>query len=360
MKILFVFNHPAPYKVKLFNLLSRKVDLDVIFERYKANDRPDSFYHEKDYSFNAIFLKHGAFSKENSCTSELKNFIRDNHKNYDLIIMNGYSTFSEIKAIKYMNKKSIPFYLYVNGGLIRKESHFKNYFKRRIISSAKGYFSPSKETDDYLVHYGAKKSLINRYTYSTIENNDVLNKPISQNYKEEKRKDFSLPNTTLFVTAGQFIKRKNNLELIKIFKNRNDSLLLIGDGKEKTKYLRFVEKNHIKNVFFHDFVAKKELFEILQICDAFITLSLEDIYGHTINEAMANGLPVISSSKVMSAFKLIKNNENGFIVELGTDFSKELDRVKELDFDKIISTSKNNTIEISAKEHLEIFERLLK
>ena len=44
MKTLFVFNHPAPYKVHVFNILSELTDIQVIFERRTAKDRPNSFY----------------------------------------------------------------------------------------------------------------------------------------------------------------------------------------------------------------------------------------------------------------------------------------------------------------------------
>ena len=44
MRVLIIFNHPAPYKVNAFNELAKYVDLTVIFERTKAKDRPDSFY----------------------------------------------------------------------------------------------------------------------------------------------------------------------------------------------------------------------------------------------------------------------------------------------------------------------------
>ena len=54
MKVLIVFNHPAPYKVRLFNALSKEIDLDVIFERKTAKDRPADFYVENKYDF--IFL----------------------------------------------------------------------------------------------------------------------------------------------------------------------------------------------------------------------------------------------------------------------------------------------------------------
>ena len=61
MKVLIVFNHPAPYKVKLFNELSKKLDLFVIFERKYAKDRPTNFYSEKNFEFNNIVYDNGYF-----------------------------------------------------------------------------------------------------------------------------------------------------------------------------------------------------------------------------------------------------------------------------------------------------------
>ena len=55
MKVLFVFNHPAPYKVKYFNKLAKHVDLTVIFERKAAKDRNPRFYAGNVYNFKHIF-----------------------------------------------------------------------------------------------------------------------------------------------------------------------------------------------------------------------------------------------------------------------------------------------------------------
>ena len=71
MKTLFVFNHPAPYKVHVFNELAKLTDIRVIFERKTAKDRPDSFYADNEYNFPVIFLKSKGFGKENTATSEL-------------------------------------------------------------------------------------------------------------------------------------------------------------------------------------------------------------------------------------------------------------------------------------------------
>ena len=362
MKVLFVFNHPAPYKVRLFNELAKDIDLDVIFERKSASDRPKNFYNCNNFHFNVRFLKRGAFSKENSNTGELKKYIAEHYKEYNLIIMNGYSTITEIRAILYMRKHKIPFALYVNGGVIRNDSFFKKKLKTTLIKAAFHYFSPCEEANHYLVHYGAQPSKISNYNYSTIYDKDVLQKPLSNEEKNSLRFGLNLPKGKIFVSAGQFIPRKNNIQTIMQFVGRKDKLLLIGEGPEKSIYERLIKDNHLDNVIIKDFVVKDDLFKFMRACDAFITLSKEDIFGHTTNEAMACGLPVISSDKVVASKNQIKNGYNGFIVSLDDEkrIQNILNSVSYEMSECAIKTAKKNTIEASAKAHIKMFKELVK
>ena len=362
MKILFVFNHPAPYKVRLFNALAKDVDLDVIFERKKASDRPDEYYFEKQYDFNCIFLKRGAFSNENSNTSELVKYLKKHHGEYDLIVMNGYSTLTEIRAIRYLKKHNIPFALYVNGGVIKKDSKLKYIIKKSLVSSATWYFSPSDEASEYLKYYGANIEKTYQYNYSTIMDKDVLDKPVSIKEKKELRNKYNLPDGTLFISASQFIERKNILFLLECFKGLDEELVLVGDGPQKDKYLQYINENKMDNVLIKEYMNREDLLEYFKVFDAFITLSKEDIYGHTINEAMSKGLPVISSSNVVAAHKLIKHKENGFIVSLDDKKSiiNFINDVKSLSSERALESAKENTLEVMAKQHLEIFKRIVK
>lgn len=362
MKILFVFNHPAPYKVSLFNELANLFDLDVIFERKKAKDRPDSFYANNIYNFNVRFLKRGSFGYENSNTGELRKYIAQNHRRYDLIIMNGYSTFTEMRAIHYMRSHKIPYILYINGGVVKKENCIKSKIKKYFISSAFKYLSPCEEADVYLKHYGVSEGDIYHYPYSTFFEKDVLVSPLSKEAKKRIQQQFNLPSSPLFVTAGQFIERKNNLFLISLFKGRKENLLLIGEGPLEDKYRSYIEENNLSNVHMMNFLTHDELFKVLQGCDCFVTLSKEDIYGHTTNEALANGLPVISSNRVVSSRHLIKDGYNGYIVSL--DGKEEILKAFSLINAKMsanaIKTAKENSIEKTAKSHLDIFTEVLK
>ena len=351
MKALFVFNHPAPYKVHVYNELAKLTDIRVIFERRKAKDRPDSFYADNEYNFPVIFLKNKGFGNENTATGELVKYIKKHRNLYDVIVMNGYSTIAEMRAIRYMIKHHIPYVLQINGGIIKKDGPLKKWLKTYFISNAYKWFSTCKEADDYLIHYGAQKKYIFDYPYSNFFDKDIISKPITAEAKAKIRKKYNLPEGPLFICASQFIKRKNNIQLMSLFKERKDTLLLIGSGVEKDNYVEYINKNNLNNVILMDYLPKKELFEVLKSGDYFITLSKEDIFGHTTLEAMANGLPVISSDRVVASHNLIVNGENGFLVDINDEkkIIDALDKANTLSPAKAIKTAKKNTIECSAK-----------
>ena len=318
MKVLIIFNHPAPYKVDLFNELSKTNSVDVIFERKKAKNRPDDFYINNKYCFNNIEPQGFKLNigNENCAGSFLKNYIRANYHKYDLIIMNGYSTFAEMNAIKFMNKNGIPYVLLINGGIKKKyETLIKRKIKTKYISGASHYLSPGEKANDYLTYYGADKKKILTYPYSTIHFNDIQTKPLTNKEKAYIRDEYFLPSGELYLCPGQFIKRKNNLELIKLFRNKQANLLLIGNGRLKNKYLRYIKRKNMNNVFVWDFLPKDKLMTIMKSANGLISLSKFDIYGHTIVEAMACGIPVFASKNIVSAREIIENGVNGYVLD---------------------------------------------
>ena len=362
MKVLFIFNHPAPYKVNLFNGLAKSVDLDVIFERKYASDRPKDFYNCNEYNFNVTFFTKGYVGKEGTNTNELVQYIKSNHQKYDLIILNGYSHLTEMKAIKYMHKNNIKFVLYINGGVIKHDNIIKKAIKKYFITKASAYMSPSSKASEYLIHYGADKNKIFEYPYSTIFDKDIVSVPLTIEEKNKiRRKWYITEDRPLLITASQFIERKNIEQVLRVFAKNKLPLLLIGSGPLRTDYLEYIRDNDLNNIKMMGFLKKEDLFEVMRSADYFITLSKEDIYGHTINEAMANGLPVISSNKVVAASKLIKNGYNGFIVPLkDNEVQAAIDKLDNKMAANAINVAKENTFEKEIEAHLEIFKEIIK
>ena len=357
MKVLFVFNHPAPYKVKYFNELAKLVNLTVIFERRGAKDRNKNFYSQNEYNFNHIFLTKKGFGKENHNSNEIIKHLENNR--YDFVIMNGYSTITEMRTIAYMNKKRIKYVLFINGGIAKeKESKLRRWLKTTFISGAEYYFSPNEKSNEYLTFYGADPKRIFNYPYSSINQSDLALEPYN---KEDLRIELGLPaDKRIVVSCGQFIKRKNYMTLLNAWKQMDNEyvLLLIGGGKLENKYRRFIRKNKMKNVIILNFQKQDKLFQYFKASDVFIFPSSEDINGHVINEAMSQGLPVISNSNVTSSLNLIQNAVNGYIYD-PNNYQMMKDYIYNI-FDKYdyfktnaINTSKYQTIEQMAKKTYE-------
>ena len=359
MKVLIAFHHPAPYKVKLFNELAKTIDLDVIFEINKAKNRTDSFYKFNQYNFKVIPVKLHRFPSkkfprkdENIFGGALARYIRKHHKEYDHIIMNGYSKFAEMKAIRVMNRLHVPYILMINGGIIHKENKIKKAIKTRYISSASMYFSPNVESNKYLTYYGADESKIRLYKYANIKESEIAHKPLEEDVKTQICLKYHLPYGKIFINPGQFIPRKNNEALLKIFKDRKETLLLVGRGPLQKKYESYIKDNNIHNIFIMDYLDEHQIKEVMKCATALITLSKEDIFGHTVLEALASGLPVISSDKVISALEMIHNGVNGYIVSLDKEeeIIDAINNVNNLEYDTIINSLDNHTIEQTSKD----------
>jgi glycosyltransferase involved in cell wall biosynthesis len=364
MKVFWLFNHPAPYKVDFFNELGKSCDLTVVFERANEAGRNSIFYSEKPLCFHAIIAKSLYLGGVNNWTREPVKILKKNH--YDLIVINGWRTLSERNTISFLKRHHIPYIFYINGGLIKPhENGIKAEFKSSYIRGASAYFCPDRNSAKYLTHYGADSSKIFLYPYSSIFASEVLPSPYTPYQKASLREHLRVQGSRIFISSGQFIERKNFTELIALWKDvpKDWTLLLVGEGKEKKKYEKEQSDLGLSNVLLLPFRPHKELLRLFRACDAFIFLSKEDIYGHVINEALSQGLPVVSSAHVNAAAHLIKNGYNGFLIDLDDRkgiidaIGKTNDPVMSLN---AIEVAKQNTIEASAKFHLEQFEVLTK
>ncbi len=175
------------------------------------------------------------------------------------------------------------------------------------------------------------------------------------------------------ITVGRFIKRKNFDVIIEAinsivqeYNNKLINLTLIGDGPEKQKLEEFVKDNKLtNNVNFIGKVSRECVLDSMNKSDVFAFVPYNETFGMVYVEAMAKGCIVIGA-KGTGIDGIIKNGENGFLIEPGN--SNELKRVilkiksmgkgeKEKMSFLAIDTAKNMTDEKLAKSLLKEIER---
>lgn len=365
MKILWLFNHPAPYKVDFFNELGKKIDLTVLFERSSESDRSLSFYHSKASSFKAVYLPSLRIGKANNIAFGVKKYLHP--LNYDFIVINGWSSFTEMRAISYLKNHKIPYIFAINGGIVPPfERPLKKRLKTKMIEGASAYLCPDRKSEDYLLHYGAKEERIHLYPYSTVFQSELIKKPLSLAERKEAQRTLGILAQKVFVSVGAYIPRKNNIFLLKEIWPKLPSdyhLFLLGDGPEKKKYEEMIEKKGLRNVHLLPFQKKETVLRYLSLADASLFLTKEDIYGHVANESLSQGTPVIGSDASNANSHLIEDGKNGYLVHPG-DKEKILSAIQDEKLSSMreaaLEKAKANTIETMALDHISFFESLRK
>ena len=186
-RVLFITSIASPYRVQFFDSLGKDMEVTVLLHDLGAQHtgRAAAWFEEGKGGFRTVQLtkRIATVGGENLCTDVLA-WVK---KPFDAIVVCGYSSPTVMLAMAYMRLKKIPFYMEVDGGLIREESKAKYRFKKTLVSAASGWISSGKETTKFLVHYGAKREQVYEYPFSSLGEQDILKEPISQEEKQSLR-----------------------------------------------------------------------------------------------------------------------------------------------------------------------------
>jgi glycosyltransferase involved in cell wall biosynthesis len=314
LKVLFLVNIPSPYRVSFFNELGKLCDLTVLFERRSSDEREESWHDYNFENFKGIFLKGIKYKKNQAISLDFVKYIKKNK--YDHIIVGCYATPTGLLLINYLKLKRIPFILNIDGGLINdKENGLKKSIKRYFISGASAWLSTGEVGSKYLEHYGARKNKIFTYPFTTLKEADLLTRILEKDEKIKLRNELGLEGNKIILTIGQFIPRKGFDILINACSliPSDTSIYFVG-GKPTKEYLELKDTLQLKNIHFLGFKSKDEILNYYRAVDLFVLPTREDIWGLVINEAMANGLPVITTNKCVAGLELVEDYDNGFIV----------------------------------------------
>ncbi len=135
-----------------------------------------------------------------------------------------------------------------------------------------------------------------------------------------------------------------------IYKEVPSKLILVGDGPDRSDCERLCRQlnlcEHVK------FLGKQDgLIDILNAADVFLIPSQSESFGLAALEAMACGVPVVSSS-VGGLPELIRHNESGFIAEIG-----DIDRMSKYVLDLLTNEKKYELFSKNARNRaVELFD----
>lgn len=360
MKVLFMTNIPSPYRVDFFNEWGKYCDLTVTFtDRFYAH-RDKSWQDFRFENFKGVFLKGKTWRGRRICF-DIKKVIKEGK--FDKIVCADFTSPTGMIAIRYMRKHKIPYWLESDGGFAKSGKGFKEKIKRHFIKGAAGYFSTAIPHDEYYLTYGAEKDRLHRYPFTSLFEKDLVKSVPTKEDKLALREKLGITEEKVVLAVGRFIPLKGFNLLLKAAAElpKNIGFYFVG-GVPTEEYLALREEYKLANVHFVGFKNKEDLKEYYQAADVFALPTWGDAWGLVINEAMANGLPVVTTDKCVAGLELVKDGENGYIVPVGNAEVLRTAIGNVLDGD-LTAMSENSlekiqpyTIENMAKVHLEILD----
>jgi len=319
MKLILVTNIISPYSIPMFNYLNgvETLDFKVIFLAETESNRRWKIYKD-EINFDYRVLKHFCLfiqSKEMpiyvnwGLCKELRKF------RPDAICVCGYHYLATIEVLFYAKLMNVPITLWAGSHLLSGfiKNLLTNLYKKMIIPRFDSYITYGTAAKDQIVHYGAKpEKIVVGCNTVDVEWFIKRSEEIKEEEIQEMKKGYPSKN---ILYVGEFIKRKAVINLITAFEKldmANVGLILVGEGKEKDKYLKYIREHNIKNVFFEGFAQKEDIVKYYKSVDVFVLPSFNEVWGLVVNEAMACGLPILSSTYAGVTRDLVKDRVNGY------------------------------------------------
>ena len=313
------------YDVDILLMMREQADFYPVHPKIKRHNI-DTFSHWawKICEFNIKYLKFipkirniNAYIYHIGVFLMLRNWMRKNHQNYDIIISAWYKLSSFLALNKKASKKTIAWehVTYETGGLLFKDT------LRRYYKNLKGIVCINSPAIEHYKQYN-KTYFIPNIIGEPFENQEKIN------FKDKE-------NFISFV--GRLDREKNAIALLEIFKESKIptdwKLQIIGDGSERKNLEQFVEKNQLQErIIFYGTKTSEEILKLLRRSKIFGFTSLKEALPTVLVEAMFCSNAIISYNCNYGPSDIVKNN-SGFLIDVNNkeDFIQKLEMLTNSD-----------------------------
>ena len=325
VKVIIIHNTVAPYRHPLFEVLSKYVELTVYYCSLKHGSRMwDLFPRNYNYKYKIlprIPIKMPIIEESSVNPSIIKEIIENRPH---IIILGQYTDLTTWLAFGVSKLLRIPVIYWTEG--MKEPQSILGTISRPLrvlfVKKLSAITVPGKLSKNYVISLGANAEKV--FIAPNAIDNDLFIK-VSQQYlplKEKLRTQIGLKDRMVILCVAQLIKRKGIEYLLHAYAKleheyNNLTLIIIGSGPLEG-YLKDLSKSlGVRNVrFIPSGMKLDELIKFYCLADIFVLPTLEDIWAFVINEAMACGLPVISTSASQAATEMIRSGENGYIIKV--------------------------------------------
>ncbi len=326
-RIVIITEIIAPYRIPVFNALAQQngVDLHVIFLAENDPTQRQWLVYKDEIRFSYQVLR--SWRRRVGRHSFLMNWGADvalRQASPDFIVCGGYNYIASWQSMSWARRNRVPFSLWSESTArdCRSGHALVEFLKSRFFRGCDAFVVPGKSALEYLRKYGVPKELI--FTAPNAVDTQLFSQraeKIRANAVAHRRA-LRLP-ARFFLFAGRLVPEKGSFDLLDAYQSlapsvRNEvSLVFVGDGAARSALQHRAAAINGGSIQFTGFVQRESLPAYYALADALVFPTHTDTWGLVVNEAMACGLPVISSDAAGCVTDLVESGWNGRVVSVG-------------------------------------------
>lgn len=319
---IIITHLPSFYKVNLYNEMSNKYNVAVIFLGEGSEIRNNDF-NSSSYSFDSFSLSEDKFETRNKIVTCLRLIKLLFSLSFNKIIIGGWEMPEFFLATLFAKKKNLSFVM-ESSIYEYKKNIFKDLLKKIFVKRFSSCHVSGKPQGNLVAKLGFSG---NFYTTFGV---GLVNKIDNEFIDHLSPTKFESKKITKLLYVGRLSKEKN-LEFIinALSKMKGFHLNIIGSGPDE-EYLKSISSD---NITFIGYVNNDELKKYYMDNDIFVLPSNSEPWGLVVEEAIYYYCPVLVSDSVGCNIDLVLNKSTGLVFETNSTNSF-IDRLTEIsDYD---------------------------
>lgn len=302
-KVLYLTNLEVPYRARFFEMLSKELDLTVLFECKKTVNRDNKWIDSQTSSYKKAYIGGFHTKGEHRFSLSVVKWIR---QGWDLVIVGGYNSPVQAFAIICMRMMNIPFAINIDG-----ESFIGNDFKSKVkklfLRGATYYFAAGKRAAEELRQSVHPDIRIFTYNFSSLNQAELIKNAAAGN---SFSKDYVLVVGAYFPYKGIDVALEAaNMDLSIQYK-------FVGMGKRTSLFLQ----QHAEipaNVEIIPFLQTEDLYKAYSECRLCVLPSRQECWGLVVNEAASFGTPIVSTWGSGAAMEFLADQYSQYLAKPG-------------------------------------------
>ncbi|OAT21016.1 UDP-glucose:(heptosyl) LPS alpha-1,3-glucosyltransferase [Buttiauxella gaviniae ATCC 51604] len=300
---------------RALSALSKKTDLDItiITRQWENNSQANYNVITCDPSAKNRLQREVSFSKNASKYFSSFDIVQSHERIPGCTIYRAgdgvHKVWLEIRSreMNFLQKIALRFSIFHNYLLTQEKAMFEHPSLKRVICNSE------MVKEEIIENFSIAPEKIN-VIYNCIDTS-IWNPDLTVNYRNLMRERYNIPQQAmllLFVGSG-FERKGLDIAIKSISAHSNVWLMVVGNDTKSSRYIKIADNLGCKSrVIFAG--VQKETPPFYAMADALIQPTQYDPFPNTILEAMACGLPVLTSQKC-GGKEFIDIGVNGFVFD---------------------------------------------